>query len=243
MPHPHTFIQNLSESDADLLTARFTARAFSLGEVIAEPGDPIEQVLFMHDGLLSVVVPLESGEAIEAGIVGREEIFGSSGALGAKCHVSRAIVQMPGSGSIINTADLTQLARQSNTLHRALVVHEQFLLAQAQQTAACNARHEIQQRLAAWLLRVSDRSGRDQLAITQEFLAQMLGVQRASVTIAAGALKDAGLISYRRGRIVIDNRAELENLACECYAAIRTQYERTIGSFNDGQTQTDHATV
>jgi CRP-like cAMP-binding protein len=243
MSHPNTFIRNLSESDAALLTGAVTTRTFRLGEVVAEPGDPIEQVLFMHNGLISVVVPLESGEAIEAGVVGREEIFGASGALGANCHVSRAIVQMPGSGSIIKTADLTQLARQSNTLHRALVVHEQFLLAQAQQTAACNARHEIPQRLATWLLRVSDRSGQDQMPLTQEFLAQMLGVQRASVSIAAGAFKDAGLISYRRGRIVIEKRHDLEKLACECYATIRTQYERTIGSVNDGQTQIERATA
>jgi CRP-like cAMP-binding protein len=233
MSHPNTFIQNLSESDAVLLSSAFTTREFPQGEVVAEPGDPIEQVLFMHNGLISVVVPLESGEAIEAGVIGREEVFGACGALGAKSHVSKAIVQMPGTASVIKTADLTKLARQSNTLLRALVVHEQFLLAQAQQTAACNARHEIPQRLATWLLRVSDRSAENEMPLTQEFLAQMLGVQRASVTIAAGALRDAGLISYRRGRIVIDDRAKLEKLACECYSAIRTQYERTIGSVDD----------
>jgi CRP-like cAMP-binding protein len=229
MSQQNTFIRNLSKVDAALLSSAFTTREYPQGEVLCEPGDRIAQVLFLHSGLISVVVPLEAGEAVEAGCIGREEVFGACGALGVKCHVGKAIVQMPGSGSAIKTADLARLVRQSDTLLAALAGHEQFLLAQAQQTAACNARHAIPQRLASWLLRVSDRSGEEELLLTQDFLAQMLGVQRASVSIAAAALKDAGLISYHRGRIVIQKQQELEKLACECYAAVRTQYERTIG--------------
>jgi CRP-like cAMP-binding protein len=237
LSHPNTFIQNLSKDDAAALTAALTPRDLPQGEVIAEPGDPVTHAIFVHSGLISVIVPLATGEAIEAGVVGRHEVFGACGALGAKCHVNKAVVQMPASASTIKTVDLAKLAAQSGTLHQALVVHEQFLLAQAQQSAACNARHSIPQRLATWLLRVSDRSAETELMLTQEFLSQMIGVQRASVSIAAGDLRDQGLISYHRGRIVIEKRAELEQLACECYAAIRTQHDRTIGAVGMGNSR------
>ena len=234
MSHPNTFIRNLSKDDAALVSSALTTRSFPQGEVVSEPGDPITQIFFMHSGLLSVVVPLETGEAVEACCVGRDGVFGASGALGAKLHVSRTIVQMPGSGSTIKTADLAKVARQSDTLRDALVEHEQFMLAQAQQSAACNARHSVPQRLATWLLRVSDRSGGQELLLTQEFLSQMMGVQRASVSLAASDLRDAGVISYRRGRIVIQNWARLERLACECYAAVRAQHARTMGQVSAG---------
>jgi CRP-like cAMP-binding protein len=227
--HPNLILRNLSKSDLALFEGALTPQSFVHGDVLAEAGMPIERVFFPNSGLISVVVPLASGEAIEAGVVGRADVFGAGAIFGARHHVNSAVVQMPGSASVIKAADLVSAANRSETLRRTLFLHDQFILAQAQQSAACNARHEIPQRLATWLLRVHDRAQQDELNLTQEFLSQMLGVQRASVSIAAKAMQDAGLIQYRRGTIRITDMANLEAVACECYAVLRGQFERTFG--------------
>jgi CRP-like cAMP-binding protein len=227
--HPNLILKNLSKGDLALFERALTQQPFVHGQVLAEAGMPIERVFFPNSGLISVVVPLASGEAIEAGVVGRADVFGAGAVFGATHHVNRAAVQMPGSASVIKVADLVAAANKSESLRRTLFLHDQFILAQAQQSAACNARHQIPERLATWLLRVHDRALQDDLNLTQEFLSQMLGVQRASVSIAAKAMQDAGLIQYRRGTIHITDMAKLESVACECYAALRSQFERMIG--------------
>jgi CRP-like cAMP-binding protein len=226
--HPNSILRNLSKSDLALFEGALTAKSFVHGEVLGEAGAPIEHVYFPNSGLISLVVPLASGEAIEAGVVGRSDVCGAAVAFGAPYHVNRAVVQMPGSASVIKAADLIKAANASPTLRRELFLHDQFILAQAQQSAACNAKHDISQRLAAWLLRVRDRAQQEDLNLTQEFLSQMLGVQRASVSIAAGAMQDAGMIHYRRGSIRITDRPKLEHTACECFASLRAQFERTF---------------
>jgi CRP-like cAMP-binding protein len=226
--YPNTILSNLAKSDLALLEDALSSHAFTQGQVLGETGQPIERVFFPSSGLISVVVPLRGGEVIEAGVVGRTDVFGASVALGARLHVNTGVVQMPGSALVIKAADLAAAARKSETLRHDLFLNDQFVLAQAQQSAACNARHDIPQRLATWLLRVGDRSQQEDLPLTQEFLAQMLGVQRASVSIAAGALQEAGMIKYRRGHIQIVDAARLKHVACECYAAVRAQYDRTF---------------
>ena len=228
MSHLNGFIQNLPSSDIEMLRPLFKAKSFGHGDVIAEAGQPIEDVWFVNSGMLSVIVPLQTGEAIEAGVVGADEVFGASGAFGMHFHINTAVGQMPGSAFVIACAALKKAVARSTTLSHALAAQEQFLLAQAQQTAACNARHAIPQRLATWLLRVRDRSQRDELNLTQEFLSQMLGVQRASVSIAAAQMQQSGLIRYKRGNVRIMDLQGLEQAACECYSAVRDQYQRTI---------------
>ena len=165
------------------------------------------------------MVPLAGGEFIEAGVVGRGDVFGAGVAFGARYHINRAIAQIPGSASVMKASDLIAAAKSSETLRRALFLSDQFMLAQAQQSAACNAKHTVPQRLATWLLRVRERAQQEDMPLTQEFLSQMLGVQRASVSIAASEMQDAGLIRYQRGTIRITNLPKLEKVACECYAA------------------------
>ena len=226
--HPNAILRNLSTSDLALLEGALSSHAFTHGQVLGEVGQPIERAYFPSSGLISVVVPLRTGEVIEAGVVGRTDVFGASVALGAKLHVNTGVVQMPGSALVIKAADLVAATRKSETLRNELFLNDQFILAQAQQSAACNARHDIPQRLATWLLRVRDRAQQEDLSLTQEFLSQMIGVQRASVSIAAGVLQDAGMIRYRRGHIQITDPARLKQVACECYAAVRAQYDRTF---------------
>jgi hypothetical protein len=151
---------------------------------------------------------------------------GAGVALGVPLSLNTALVQMPGSFHTLKAAELIDAAGKSASLRAALFREEQYLLAQAQHTAACNARHQISSRLSTWLLRVGDAVQTEELALTQEFLAQMLGVQRASVSMVASSFQDAGTISYRRGRIRITDRPQLEDLACECYALLRKQHQR-----------------
>lgn len=226
--HTNAVLRDLSKSDLALFEAMITSQSLTHGQVVGEAGAPVERVYFPSSGLISVVVPLQSGEVIEAGVVGRTDVYGASAALGATLHVNTGIVQMPGSALVIKASDLAAAARKSETLRNHLFLHDQLILAQAQQSAACNARHDIPQRLATWLLRVRDCSQQDDLPLTQEFLAQMLGVQRASVSIAAGALQAAGVIKYRRGHIQIVDTEKLKVVACECYSALRAQYDRTV---------------
>ena len=226
--HPNVILRTLSKSDLALFESALSSLAFTNGQVLGEVGTPIDRVFFPSSGLISVVVPLRSGDVIEAGVVGRTDVFGASVALGGRLHVNTGVVQMPGSALVIKADILTNAAGKSETLRNQLFLHDQFILAQAQQSAACNARHDIPQRLATWLLRVRDRAQQEDLPLTQEFLAQMLGVQRASVSIAAGEMQKAGLIRYRRGHIQITDVPGLKQVACECYASLRAQYDRTF---------------
>ena len=200
--------------------------AFVHGDVIGEAGRPIESVFFPSSGMISVVVDLRDGGRVEAAMVGRKNAVGGSVVFGGRQHLNTSFAQLPGIGWSLKAADVIELANRDDDVRNILFDNEQFLLAQSQQTAACNARHVIPQRLATWILRAADASGGDELTLTQEYLAQMLGVQRASVSMFAGALQDKGLIFYRRGRVKVLDRAGLEHLACECQAALRHQHAR-----------------
>ena len=148
-----------------------------------------------------------------------------SAALDGTIALNDAIVQLPGTASVLDIAQLRKAAEQSVTFRTALIRHEQALLAQAQQSAACNAAHPVEARLSRWLLRARDLSGSDSLHLTQEFLSQMLGVQRTSVTIVAGTFQQAGLIRYRRGNIQLTDLAGLVDCACECYGTVKAHYD------------------
>ena len=225
---PNGFLRGLSTRDQAALNAVATVRPFAQGEVLAEIGTPMDRVFFINSGMISVIVPLRDGSAIEAGVMGRGDVLGASAAFGCERHVNTAVVQMAGSASVVSAIDLKKAAEASSDIRRGLADQVQLLLAQAQQTAACNTRHRISQRLGTWLLRISDRVQQDELQLTQEYLSQMLGVQRASVSLAAAQLQDEGIIQYRRGRIRLTDRKRLEHVACECYSALRKQYDRSV---------------
>jgi CRP-like cAMP-binding protein len=189
----------------------------------------IERVYFPQTGIVSIVVGLSSRQFVEAGMLGRNGVIGASAALDGQIAINTAIVQSDTAGMVIEASSLKQAAKQSETIRHALVRHEHVLAAQTQQVAACNALHELEERLSRWLLQSRDLLKNDTLPLTQEFLAQMLGVQRSSVTLVARKLQEGRLIRYRRGRINIIDVDGLHDSTCECYGAINTHFERLIG--------------
>jgi CRP-like cAMP-binding protein len=227
VPFAHNAILlSLPAKDLAAITERLRPMPLDMGHMFGETGAPIEQVVFPTSGLVSVVTELSSGERIEAALIGRSGVVGASVAFGAKFHISTSFVQMPGSALIMRASDFAELVRQRDDIRALLFKHEEYLLAQSQQSVACNARHQVAMRLATWLIRSRDAAEQMHLEMTQEFLAQMLGVQRASVSLVAAELQAEGLIRYRRGRIEIINENKLVERACECCQAVRMQYQR-----------------
>jgi hypothetical protein len=163
-------------------------------------------------------------------MVGRDSLVGGSAALDGKVWLNRGIVQVEGNASILSVETLCQVAAQSVAFRTTLIRHEQALFAQAQQSAACNASHSVEARLSRWLLRTRDLAGGDTLVLTQEFLAQMLGVRRTSVSLVAHTLQNAGFIRYRRGRVEVTDLEGLRETACECYETVKSHSERLLGN-------------
>lgn len=223
------FLASLSAPDFEVLRSHLKTVELAQGTVLFEAGDEIHQVYFPHAGVISLVVPLASGEMIESAMVGRDSVVGASYALGGRVSMSKAIVQIAGRGSVLDAEKLTSLAAASPALHTALFRHDQVILAQAQQSAACNATHTVEARLSRWLLRCRDLQGSDDLMLTQEFLGQMLGVRRTSVSVVANTLQQSGLIRYSRGHIRILNLEKLRETACECYQTVKAHSDRLLG--------------
>jgi CRP-like cAMP-binding protein len=196
--------------------------------VLVRAGQPISQIYFPHSGIISLVVSLAGGETIEAAMVGCDSVFGGAAALDGAIALNDAIVQLPGNASVLDIKHLRRAAEQSLPFRTTLIRHEQALFAQAQQSAACNAAHPVEARLSRWLLRARDLSPGDKLTLTQEFLGQMLGVQRTSVSLVANTLQSAGMIRYRRGQIDIVNLEALMESSCECYGTVKGHYDRLL---------------
>jgi CRP-like cAMP-binding protein len=196
-------------------------------DILIEADELFPFVYFPETCMISIVTLLENGDIIEAATVGSEGVVGLPIFLGLTTVNTRAICQMPGRAKRMSTAEFREAIQTIPALHRALGLYTNAMIAMLGQGGACNSSHHIEQRLARWLLTISDRVGADRFQITQEFLAQMLGVQRPSVNIQAGGLEDAGLIKSRRGDIEILDRTGLEGAACECYDIIRRLYDET----------------
>jgi CRP-like cAMP-binding protein len=197
--------------------------------VLFEAEKEIKHVYFPAGAVISLVVTLEAGEMVEAAMVDADGVVGASAALDGRVSLSRGIVQLGGDIVVCSLDGLKSAALQSPKLLSLLVRHEQTLYAQAQQSAACFASHHVQMRLCRWLLRARDLSGSDTLNFTQEYLAEMLGVRRTSVTVVAHTLQSAGLIKYARGKIQILDADALQDGACECYETVKRHYARLLG--------------
>jgi CRP-like cAMP-binding protein len=189
--------------------------------ILYEPHRKMNFVYFPNRGIISLVVVLKTGKTVEAGIVGKEGASGTALSVGLSTSAVREVVQISGEGFRIKRAAFQKLLPAIPHLHKALNRYVVLLGMQISQTAACNRVHEIEQRLARWLLMAEDSAETPILGITHDFLATMLGTDRPSVTLAAGLLQKAGLIEYGRGAVRITNRAQLEGFACECYSVIR----------------------
>jgi CRP-like cAMP-binding protein len=198
--------------------------------ILFDAGDMIGSVYFPIDAVVSLVVSLSTGELVEAAMVGNDGVVGAAAALDGRISLSRAIVQLAGNALACDVDTLKAAAlRYPTTLLALLIRHEQAVYAQAQQSAACIASHQVEARLSRWLLRARDLSGSDTLQFTQEFLAEMLGVRRSSVSVVAHTLQKAGLIKYARGRIQIVDLDGLTETACECYGTIKGHYRDLLG--------------
>jgi CRP-like cAMP-binding protein len=222
-------LRQLSGGDLKRLEPHLKTTFFAQHSVLFQADQKIRHVYFPADAVVSLVVTLSTGEMIESAMVGRDGVVGAAAALDGRVSLSRGIVQLGGEIIVCGIDALKTTALQSPKLLSLLVRHEQTVYAQAQQSAACFATHSVQARLCRWLMRARDLSDSDQLQFTQEYLGQMLGVRRSSVTVVAHTLQAAGLIRYARGKIRILDAEALQDSACECYDAVKAHYEKMLG--------------
>jgi CRP-like cAMP-binding protein len=233
MSSPHTPKQNhlldaLPASDYDRIQAHLELIPMKLGDVLYESGVQLSYVYFPTTSILSLLYVTEDGASAEIAIVGNEGILGISLFMGGETTPSRAVVQSAGHAFRLK-ADLlkNEFGRFGPTMH-LLLRYTQALITQMAQTAVCNRHHSVDQQLCRWLLLSLDRLQTNELSMTQELIANMLGVRREGVNEAAGKLQDVGLISYRRGRISVLDRPGLEARSCECYQVVKTEFDRLL---------------
>jgi len=198
------------------------------GTILCEPWSEIDRIYFPHNGMISLLAVMNDGRAIETATLGREGAVGLMAGLGLHASVTRAVAQVPLVASQIAAAPFRRAVQASNALRELIVRHEVALLAQVQTTAACNALHTIEERLARWILQARDRCDGDAVPLTQELLSEMLGVRRTSITEVASRLQAKGLIRYSRGVIDIVDGKQLEQVACECYGMMRDNATRIL---------------
>lgn len=218
----------LPSEDRGLLTPHLSTVDLEKGRLLYDPGDLIDQVYFPADCVISLMTLMENGAAIESATIGREGALGLMAAVAPRQSLSRAIVQAPGAALRIASGPLHEAWTRSAALRDLVDRHNEALFGHAIQSVACNALHAVEARFCRWLLSCHDRLDTNTVSLTQEFLADMLGVQRTTVTAVAGSMQAKGLIRYRRGVVDILDRSGLEVMTCECYSAVRRGYERLL---------------
>jgi CRP-like cAMP-binding protein len=218
----------LSVEDQALIASQLVQIDLERGRLLYDPGDRIDQVYFPHDGVISLMTLMENGAAIESATIGCEGALGLMAAVAPRQSLSRAIVQTPTRAARIRADQLHDAWEKSPRIRDLVDRHNEALYGHAVQSVACNALHSVEARFCRWLLTCHDRISDNTVALTQEFLADMLGVQRTTVTAVARSLQAKGAIRYRRGVVDIIDRGILEQLACECYGVIRRNYERLL---------------
>ena len=220
---PNRLLQILPAADFQSLCPHLEPVELAKRSVLIETGVPPQHIYLPHSGIVSMMVSLSEGQTVEVAMVGRDTIVGASAALDAGPALTDAIVVAPCTASVLKAGDLRAAADRSSTLRKHLARHQQTLLVQAQQSAACNASHSVEARLSRMLLRARDLCDSEGLPLTQEFLAHMIGVRRHAVLIVAHAFQQAGLVSYSRGQIEIRDIEGLRRTSCECDAAVGMQ--------------------
>jgi CRP-like cAMP-binding protein len=203
---------------------------FSLGEVLYESSERLDYVYFPTTAVVSLLYTMTSGSTAEMGLVGSDGVVGVALFLGGETTPNRAVVQVAGHAVKMKARVLQEEFARGGPFQVALLRYTQALITQISQTAVCNRLHTVEQRLCRWLLLSQDRVRSDELRMTQEFISNMLGGRRESVTVAAGQLQDAGLIQYARGNIKILDRPGLESIVCECYSIVKRETDRLQGS-------------
>jgi CRP-like cAMP-binding protein len=224
-------LQHLPDDVRRRLEARAQRVSLHLDQVLFWPDEPIESVYFPIDSVVSLLTVLGEGEVVEAGIVGHEGVVGLPLFLGATLTHARAVCQVADGAWKLPAVAFLEESRREGPLRDRLLCYTQTLFQQVGQTSGCNRVHAVEERCARWLLMLRDRLPGERFHLTQEYLAQMLGIRRPSVTVVMGALQRAGLLTYARGALTILDRAGLEAASCECYAITRRETERLLGPF------------
>jgi CRP-like cAMP-binding protein len=223
-------LAGLPQPDAERVLAHLELVPMKLGSVLYEAGDPLRSVYFPTDSIVSLLYVMENGDSAEIAMVGREGVVGVGAITGGETTATRALVQSAGFAFQVDKEVVKREFSRSGPLQQALLRYIQALMTQMGQTAVCNRHHTVQQQLCRWLLLSLDRLSSNQLHMTQELIANMLGVRREGVTEAAGKLQDAGLIRYSRGHITVLDRTKLEARVCECYSVVKKEFDRLLGS-------------
>jgi CRP-like cAMP-binding protein len=217
----NVILLSLPDDEYSLLRPYLEPVGLPQHRLLHDPGEKIEFVYFLNDGMTSLVALSGDGRSVEVGIVGKEGMVGMSLAVGLQRGTFRAVMQMAGSGMRVRAEFFQEVLLSASALRAGLSRFGLMHSMQVAQLAACNRLHEVEQRLARWLLMCQDRVDSAWLPLTHEYLAQMLGTGRPTVSLAAGILEDAGLIENSRGAVRILNRKKLEEVACECYGVIQ----------------------
>ena len=234
-PRENHLLAALPADEWERLRPKMELWPMALGHVLYESGSKLQHVYFPTTSLISLLYVMEDGASAEIAIVGKEGIVGISLFMGGETTPSRGIVQSAGSAYRVAGSILKDEFLRAGTLQRLLLLYIQALITQMSQTAVCNRHHSVDQQLCRWLLMSLDRLPSNELTMTQELIANMLGVRREGVTESAGKLQKLGLISYNRGHIKVLDRPALEAHACECYAVVKKEFDRLLPWFATGQ--------
>ena len=206
------------------------------GEILHLAEETIRELYFPIDCMLSITLTLSDGSTVETGLIGDRDVLGINALMGrAETIHTEYIVQVSGRALKADARIMRSLFVRNTQLQDVMLRHTQALIAQISQTTACNRFHNIEQRLARWLLEAKERSGTNKIYLTHEFMSNMLGVRRTGVTLAAGRLQDENIIYYSRGHIEIIDRQRLEEIACECFSTVKAEYDRLLGTMNNNK--------
>jgi len=227
-PSQNHLLAALPAAEFDPLVAHLELVQLPLGEMLYEPGSQLKHAYFPTTAIVSLHYVMESGASSESAGVGNEGVIGVSLFMGGNTTSSSAVVQTAGHAYRLESQKLLQAFNRAGLFQRLLLRYTQALMTQMSQTAVCNRHHSVEQQLCRWLLLTLDRLPSNELVMTQELIANMLGVRREGITEAAGKLQHAGVISYRRGHIAVRDRAGLETRVCECYAVVKTELNRLL---------------
>jgi len=219
----------LPRAEYERLVPQLQPVTFSLGEVVYEFGGHLDYVFFPTTSIVSLLYTMENGSSAEMGLTGNDGVVGIALFMGGGTMPNRAVVQSAGGAIRMKAKMLQDEFARGGRFQQLLLRYTQALITQISQTAVCNRLHSVEQQLCRWLLLSHDRIKTDELIMTQELIADMLGVRREGVTVAAGRLQDSGAISYVRGHIKILDRQKLEDTVCECYLVVKNEFDRLLG--------------
>ncbi len=234
-PKQNHLLAALPASEFERIAPDLELAPLKLGEVLYESGGHLKHVYFPTNSIVSLLYVMLDGASAEIAVVGNEGILGISLFMGGETTPSRAVVQSEGFGYRLPAQVLKQEFNRAGPMMHLLLRYTQALITQMSQTAVCNRHHSVDQQLCRWLLLSLDRLTSDELRMTQELIANMLGVRREGVTDAAGKLRDAGIIEYSRGHIKVLDRSRLEQHVCECYAVVKLEFDRLLSDIPPGK--------